>query len=111
MDRDELKVALKTFKDEAATKKANARELAINFIQAFKAMRTAQAEYTRLQKEEEDTAKEEAARAKGEADERAASEAEAAAARMAAKAEKAAAALAEKAAFDARIAAKRAATE
>merc|ERR1712070_539480 len=44
LDRDELKDALRRVKAEAEAKKHTIRELALQFIQAFKAMRTAQAD-------------------------------------------------------------------
>ena len=74
LDKEELKAALKKFKEEAVAKKLHVREMNLQFIPAFKAMRMAQADYLRMQKTDGEAAKEEEARRKREEEERAGTE-------------------------------------
>jgi Ca2+-binding EF-hand superfamily protein len=107
LGRDELKEALIFLKREAEAKKLAVRELGLQYIQLFKKMKVAQAEFAKDQKVEDDAAKEEAKREAQEAQERAAAEAEAKQARAAAKAEKLATKEAEEQAMADKILAKR----
>ena len=107
LGRDELKEALIFLKREAEAKKLAVRELGLQYIQLFKKMKVAQAEFAKDRKVEDDAAKEEAKREAQEAQERAAAEAEAKQARAAAKAEKLATKEAEEQAMADKILAKR----